>query len=300
MVSLESVDGPLYASMISDFHSVLAALPPASALASISQVVLEEMMARDEARFVMDADAVAAWSVACISRYLFGEGGAALVEPLVAASWEWRREIAVRGKGDPQVKQRAIAALVAQLERSAALWPLFGERWREPRYYSLLLQPFLLSPCINLGDIAVAVKTRPHLDHAEDAVRAAHPFPILERYVGKDLRAKDGSLAVRADTQVIIFTADLDASRSSKSSGWPVFGVGPRQCAGAHLARPMIQLLHNLRAHDRFDPAKGHRLSGRNNDANWSWAERYYFATTIGAVLRDSALRRGKGRSHKK
>ena len=50
------------------------------------------------------------------------------------------QEIAVRGAADSAVKQAAVRLLTEQLLPGSPLWPIYGERWREPRYYSLLMQ----------------------------------------------------------------------------------------------------------------------------------------------------------------
>ena len=42
------------------------------------------------------------------------------------------------------------------------LCPRFDYRWQEPRYYSLVLERFLVPPCINIGDIAVAMARFPN------------------------------------------------------------------------------------------------------------------------------------------
>jgi len=124
-----------------------------------------------------------------------------------------------------------------------------------------------------------------------------HPFPILERFVEKDILSKDGAtVLVKGGTQVIMFTSDFvpqlaeadnkknddddDKDGSDNSSGGsspvppaapssftsspppsassalkktssserlsslglPAYGAGPRQCAGAHLARPLLKV----------------------------------------------------------
>lgn len=67
----------------------------------------------------------------------------------------------MRAPADSAVKAEAVRVLTEQLLPRSPLWPIYGERWREPRYFSLLMQPYIMSPAINLGDIAVALKLAP-------------------------------------------------------------------------------------------------------------------------------------------
>ena len=278
VVSLESIDGPLHKAMLADLHRLIALLPPPSALQAISQRRCEELKA---AGTVVDAEAVATLSMAAVVEYLFGVTWRPELRVLVDASWEWRKEIAVRGRADVAVKTAAVACVLQLLRADAKLWPLFGERWAEPRYYSLILQPFLLSPCINVGDVAVTLKAQPTLT-LEEAIRAAHPFPIFERFVRADVKGADGRVAVKAGTQVIIFTSDLVGS----DAVWPVFGCGPRACAGTNLALALMRPLHaTLREAEAFQPARNHRFSGRNNDGAVSLAETLYFLRVVLPVV---------------
>ena len=82
----------------------------------------------------------------------------------VNASWEWRKEISVRGKASKQIKLLAIEQLLTILsepnkytnnkessERIQKIYSLYGDKWKLSKYFSLILQPFLISPCINTG-----------------------------------------------------------------------------------------------------------------------------------------------------
>ena len=156
--------------------------------------------------------------------------------------------------------------------------------------------------------LSACAQTFPTLN-VEEAMRQMHPFPILERFVQKDILSKDGAtVLVKGGTQVIMFTNDFvpklaaeadkkkddgDGNDSSSSSssignsgsigssssssstsslssppassppssssssstlkrnsssdrltamGLPAYGAGPRQCAGAHLARPLLKV----------------------------------------------------------
>ena len=283
LVSLESIDGPLYTSMLADLHALVATLQPPSALQAVSQRRAEAAV---KSGGMIDADVVASHACACLLEYLFG---AAAVTPadvalLVHASWEWRKEIAVRGKGDAGVKAEAVATVLRLLRAHPKLWALHSDKWVLPRYHSLIMQPLLISPIINAGDIFVTVGLKPELS-LDDAIRTAHPFPIFERVVRHDVvDAASGKVAVRRGTHVIIFSSDL----STTDASWPVFGAGPRACAGTAHALALMKPMHGAwRALGPavFQPHSGHRFSGRHNDGTLSLWETLYFVRVIGWVV---------------
>jgi hypothetical protein len=240
---------------------------------------------------------VARFSLAVFVEYVFGRAWEEKFEVLVDASWAWRREIAVRGRADASVKRAAVRLVVDDLIRNdERLWAMHGEAWREPRNYSLIMQPFLISPAINVGDVAVALKRRPGL-RLEDAMRDAHPFPIFERFVSEDVYVdrrvdkKNGKttsgrknvLAVRKNTQVIMFTSDFRGSNVP----WPVFGAGARMCAGTSAALGVLRAVATtlVAAGDAFAPELGHKYSGRHNDGVSSLGEAWYFARTVVPIV---------------
>ena len=350
LLSLESVDGDLYESMVRAFHELVAKLPEPKEVANIAEARAREMLetvsrraragtdeknARREATTeaivtlsssnasnkhdenaserrservdllrgarVVDAHAVARFSLAVFVEYVFGRAWESKFEVLVDASWAWRREIAVRGRADASVKREAVRLVVGDLLRNdERLWAMHGEAWWEPRNYSLIMQPFLISPAINVGDVAVALKRRPGA-RLEDAMRDAHPFPIFERFVDEDVyvdrratrrgatsgRAKRDAgkrrLAVKKNTQVIMFTSDFRGSNVS----WPVFGAGPRMCAGTSAALGVLRAVASAlsAAGDAFAPEVGHKYSGRHNDGVSSLHEAWYFARTVAPIV---------------
>ena len=57
--------------------------------------------------------------------------------------------------------------------------------------------------------LSACAQTFPTLN-VEEAMRQMHPFPILERFVQKDILSKDGAtVLVKGGTQVIMFTNDF-------------------------------------------------------------------------------------------
>ena len=139
LISLESVDGPLYHEMIADFHTLLKALPSVAELHADAILLAREVAERAvrEQRAV-DAQAVAQLSARVFLRHLFGSGKEQLAGDqeafervarlVVDASWEWRKEIAVKGRADPETKQAAVEAVLELLEATPKLWKLFGQR----------------------------------------------------------------------------------------------------------------------------------------------------------------------------
>ena len=285
ILSLESVEGEQWVRMRKSFDLLVKQLPAVS--------VLEEATARHAADLVrrgerIDAAAISLLTLRCFIEYVFGEPWRPEFDTFLAAAKEWRAEIAVRRRGDARLKQEAMSLLVDGLLRpSKKLWPLFGDKWCQPEYFSLIAQPFLISPVINVVDILCAVRleqTRldaPRPPALDACIRALHPFPVLERVVETDI-AVDGHVRVAAGSHCIMFTQDFRASEA-----WPVFGSGPRSCAGTHLALPFLKILHReLCPLAQFDPLSGHVHSGRHNDGAFSGpAEALYFVSTVTRAL---------------
>ena len=201
-------------------------------------------------------------------------------EILIDASWEFRKELAVRGEGDMSIKKKAVKLVVENLLKKSYLWDVYGEKWREPRYYSLIMQPFLISPAINVGDIMCSVAINgPSCDYdLETCMRMQHPFPIFERYAQTDVTLKN-EVVVQKGTHVIMFTSDFAYSNFN----WPLFGGGSRACAGGHIALPVLKvLMTDLVKHPLFDPLKNHQYSGRHLDGKVSsLSESMYFIATV-------------------
>ena len=87
---------------------------------------------------------------------------------------------------------------------------------------------------------------------------------------------------------MIMFTSDLGATIP-----WPVFGAGPRACAGTKLALGLLQTMRErLASSSAFAPERGHRFSGRNNDGGLTPAEAWRFVKTVVPIV--LGFRRGR------
>lgn len=113
ILSLESVDGDLYTGMRKDFDFVLKKIPDLSSLQSILKRNISDLVANKEA--IIDAEVIAKLTLATFIEYLFDRKWESKFQVLVDASWEWRKEISIRGKADATVKARAVDLVVNDL-----------------------------------------------------------------------------------------------------------------------------------------------------------------------------------------
>jgi hypothetical protein len=157
ILSLESIDGELWTNMRKDFDKVIKLCPDISKLNKISSFHISKLKVESmQNNSIIDAESIVKLTLTIFIEYLFNRTWEKSFAVFIAASWEWRKEIAIRGKGNMKIKLQAIDVLVSDLIFNCpSLWNVYKENWKLPQYYSLLLQPFILSPAINIGDIMV-------------------------------------------------------------------------------------------------------------------------------------------------
>ena len=285
LLSFESVDGELWMNMRVNFDSIMKLLPDASSLQEIAQECVAALVDRHvKESIIIDAHAIAQVTAEIFGVYVFGKDVLQKqkeLDALVKASWEWRKEISVRGKANMKTKLEAIRVMLDELlPLNEELNKLFGNLWEQPEYYSLLLQPFFISPIINTGDIMCAFQSNPGLS-LDQLLKIMHPFPIFERYIASDL-AINKKIVVRANTQVLMFSSDF------QDSNWPVFGSGLRSCAGMNLALTYLKIMtrfFSVVEPRLFQPQRGHKYSGRHLDGKSGsiseWVEETLYFTHI-------------------
>lgn len=132
ILSLESVDGEVWRTMRQDFdrlHKIVA--PRTADLAPIAQRHVDVALARGA---VIDANAITRLAIGIFIEFLFGRCDVdAEIDVLARASWEWRKEIACKGKGRADAKWAAVETTISLLRADAELWNVFGEEWMDPR-----------------------------------------------------------------------------------------------------------------------------------------------------------------------
>ena len=328
--SVESVDGPEWEALSSTFRTVFRRLEWRERLPAAVAGALATVVAGDDG--LVDAQVVSRVTASALHRVVFGvEAPAEVSDLLYRASVEWRKEIAVKGAGDRSVKDAFVAWLDAALRRSR--WAdLLACEEHGPRLLSAIAQPLLISPQINVADIFVTLFAELERDPdrmaqvrswAEDdekallngavmeAIRLGHPFPVLERWLPRDVEAA-GSRFSRG-TQVFMMMDALQQEEEFRPERWigprssnPYadlpFGSGPRMCTGRPLAELlMVELLRGLLTTvppNRLRPAEGNPYSGRANDGKDDLESILHQARVFGRVLLQSMGLglRGEGR----
>ena len=138
LLSLESVDGELWMNMRVNFDSIMKLLPDASSLQEIAQECVAALVDRHvKESIIIDAHAIAQVTAEIFGVYVFGKDVLQKqkeLDALVKASWEWRKEISVRGKANMKTKLEAIRANTQVLMFSSDFqdsnWPVFGSGLR--------------------------------------------------------------------------------------------------------------------------------------------------------------------------
>jgi hypothetical protein len=285
ILSLESVNGDQWYEMKADFVVLLKGhVPPTHLLVEIARRHVERLLKLEKP---IDNRAIARLSLHIFCEWLF-EREYEDLEVLVAASYEWRKEISLKGRADSLIKQRAIDWIVSELSRSSRYSDLHD--WREPRFYSLILQPFIISPSINLCDIAVSLQQQNGQRSFKRAIHENHPFPMLERFVEVDVfDPASGHLLVAAGTHVFIPLDEMGTLHPFDSTGtrFPSFGAGVRICSGLDMMNALLPVLFapSLIESDLFVPVENSMHSGRQKDGQETFGEMIYQVKTIASVI---------------
>jgi dihydroflavonol-4-reductase len=312
--SIESMDGEVWEQLSRDFKTLMGRLDWRPRLTPLTkrhtQAVAEELRANPALR--LDSARLARLVLRILYELLFDHPISARDEELFhRASLEWRKEIAIKGKGDVEVKGAFWSRLAELVAASRFKEGLQSYEADPARWLSLFAQPFLISPQINVGDIFVTVceslranegmweKSAEWAAQADSArlggvllesIRLKHPFPILERsHAGKQF-----FILLDEFKQDLDFDPErwLKSSTENPYHAIP-FAAGPRMCIGKPIAMEMmVELLRLLLTEfpaERLQPAEGHLYSGRSNDGGESWRESAYQAQVFSRALWKSA-----------
>lgn len=272
--SIESVDGDLWKQLASDFTQMMNSLNWRERL----KPIIEKETARLLKEEIITSPIFSQLVLRVLFNFLFDKEIPRDDEILFyQASLEWRKEIAVKGKANQEIKEKFWQRLTQIVADSSFKDGLESYKNDPSSWLSLFAQPFLLSPQINTSDIFVAVFS--FLDQSEslynqakksaqaqdrkylegiilEAIRLKHPFPILEREIQKDTVFEGKKYF--AGTHFFILLDQFKQDQNFDPNRWQVlasenpyhsipFAVGPRMCVGKPIAMElMTQLLMTL------------------------------------------------------
>ncbi len=205
---------------------------------------------------------------------------------LYMGSVEWRKEISLKGKANYSIKLATIKIILDLIKSNEKVYNIFGENWKKPEYYSVILQPFIISPMINISDIMVNAQIlidKSLINNSDQVstelinkiIYSYHPFPILERFEPE------------TSTQYFIpldkLTNFYNYNDNNKNL---VFGTGVRKCAGQMYAYSFLKsfLTIYFKNKTKFNPLLNHKFSGRNNDS-FNIDETIYMAKVLAKIL---------------
>ncbi|OQR87134.1 hypothetical protein THRCLA_10493 [Thraustotheca clavata] len=283
VISLESIDDPLWTSMKKNLTILMKALPSSMDLEKITKEIALNHL---KSCHVFDSNSVVYITIAAFYKWIFQEPFPDNATFVCDATWEWRKELAIKGKANVELKKRVVQWVIKEIEATPWLYVLFGDKWCEPEYYSLMLQPFFLSPGINVSDVAVTIKALCNrqkdkeydvVDMITKALDMAHPFVILERFLKNGL-PEDG---IAPGTHVFI---PMDMMTSDNTIR---FGGGSRKCPGQQQAMAIMTGLFQpeILNSTKFQPHQGHLYSGRDQDGKETLPELLYQVYVIVTVF---------------
>ena len=192
----------------------------------------------------------------------------------------------IKGKGNMEIKYNAINIILNYIKNNNKVYLVFNEDWEKSEYYSVILQPFIISPMINISDIMVSVQlllsksliSNNELitnDFINKIIYSYHPFPILERF------------DPLTNTQYFI-PLDQLANFHNYSDLYTnlIFGAGDRKCSGQLYAYVILKKFIHMYFQNQknFNPLLDHKYSGRNND-NFNFKESLYMGNILLKLL---------------
>ena len=288
ILSLESVNGEQWIELKKNFLIFQKFLPSIQQLGIVAK---HEMNKKLHSAAELNSKEISILTLKIFVNWMFNEDDCfnnilseENLNKIYESSIEYRKEIAFKGVGSRAKKQQSVDIIVDLLKSSEKYKNVFRD-WSQPEYFSVVMQPFIISPMINVSDIAVSVKqnlskleqfnydTSNFVDYA---IFNAHPFPVLERYNKK------------TNTQIFIKLTDLKEEKYN-------YGYGPRACLGRLYAREFLKeffepILQNSDA-IKFMPENGHLYSGRDND-NGNLSESIYQLKMMAKIYSSLLLKR--------
>ena len=269
IISLESVDGDQWVQVKQNFLNFITSFHIDNKIALIGDYIENYTNQYLISNHIIDSKLISKITVKSFCKFLFDiEINLNDLDTLYQASIEWRKEISMKGKGNMKIKVNAINIILNYIKNNNKVYLIFNENWEKPEYYSIILQPFIISPMINASDIMVSVQSllSKSLISSDEVINnnlinkiiySYHPFPILERF--------DPSTNTQYFLPLDQLTTFNNYSDLYKNL---VFGTGPRRCSGQLYAYVILNKFIGVyfKNQKKINPLLNHIYSGRNND----------------------------------
>jgi cytochrome P450 len=294
--NIESVDGDKWRATTSYLHDILKSVDYAQVHRDAERTGKDLVdRIRLGKQTVVDSREISLLPARVYHKLLFGTELPAAEEDLFyAASNEWRKEVALKGKGDQKLKHQLLENIVAKIASCGKYDSKVVEtaQKHDALLLTAFMQPFFISPMINFSDIFTAlfdllnknerelkrIRAALHGESSEiaeklieaaifETIRLRHPFPVLERELTRKIVLPDHRtyevgtqffIELDCYKQSPVFNMDQWLNGAPASIAWMPFGVGPRMCMGKILAlKTLIPLASELlAAHDIADRIK--------------------------------------------
>jgi len=291
LINVESVDGPVWERLRGLTLKILKTTDFKNRMPGIIEHVVQSF--EPETRITNNI--LAQMNVMVVWELLFTkQPSMQIVTDVVQLIENLRGTIALKTattEAGQQLKMDTINVILEHSKKIAPLREILEESEHEIELACAILQPFFISPGINISDIfspmVQKAQNAPCLRACMQDIEMAkklviesifmkHPFPILER----DLTKRIGPF--RQGSHVFIMNIEANYkgeeycparwgdSKFYRENFWKVFGCGPRGCVGAQLAMvwlpELLVSMHNRFGFDNIVPWEGHKFSGRTND----------------------------------
>ena len=287
IISLESVNSPIWDEIKKNYLQLKQHFPKHEIISEIAREEAELLISKDNK---IDSKQISISTVKIFLKWILYDDKSLyeqitddLIDRLYKASLEFRKEIAIKGKGCLKTKEESVT-LVMNLIKQSKYKDLFD--WDKPICYSIIMQPFIISPMINMSDIGVNIKKyisekEKHKDFAEFVeycIFMDHPFPALERY------------DEITNTQIFINLTNL--KNNKEFDGKLIsFGMGTRSCLGRVFAKEFLNSFFPIVSDSKnFKPNVNHLYSGRDNDNEINLFEIFYLTKTVMGVILNELL----------
>jgi len=291
LINIESIDGPVWKRLRTLTLRILNTTD--------FKKRLPEIIQRQVAKFDKDSRVTNSFltriNITVIWELLFNKQPEEnVIQDLAHVTEHMRGSIAMKiAKMDDQgaFKYQCMRHVLNAAQETPQLKAIAEDSEYEIEFCTAMLQPFFISPGINIADIFVPLlqkaRKSPCLQRCledqemakhlvSETIFMKHPFPIFERDLSKNIGP------FKKNSHIFFMNLDADYkgnefcperwgdSKFNRDNFWKLFGAGPRNCVGAQLALvwlpELICSMYERFGMDNLVPWEGHKHSGRTND----------------------------------